>query len=51
MNTEMPSARRPRTLALRLVEVLGERIRDGAWPEIKPVTLLVPFPPGGSTDT
>jgi len=29
MNTEMPSARRPRTLALRLVEVLGERIRDG----------------------
>lgn len=29
MNTEMPTARRPRTLALRLVEVLGERIRDG----------------------
>jgi GntR family transcriptional repressor for pyruvate dehydrogenase complex len=32
MNTEMPSARRPRTLALELVEALGDRIRDGRLP-------------------
>jgi DNA-binding FadR family transcriptional regulator len=32
MNTEHPLRRRPRTLALELVEALGDRIRDGRLP-------------------
>ena len=32
MNSELPLRRRPRTLALELVEALGDRIRDGRLP-------------------
>lgn len=41
---------RPLAFGLAAVLALGALPAKAAWPE-KPVTILVPFPPGGSTDT
>ncbi|MCD2166322.1 Bug family tripartite tricarboxylate transporter substrate binding protein [Comamonas koreensis] len=41
--------RRPALLALALVAVCGAAQAQDPWPS-KPITLVVPFPPGGPTD-